>query len=154
MYSNGTIMALNKFCSLFQTWLYSQVDKRTLFSLPFFLNYLNFNLTIMGAKTFNNQTGRRLLVTLTVRRGELPPGNEADVKNFTLEIGASNLFTYSGDDNPKLDGIEAVTDDNDELSGDTFSHEIHDQADLLLNWNNTVTFSLQGPSIVLGFQQI
>lgn len=107
----------------------------------------------MGAKTFNNQTGHPLIVQLTVRAGgDVPPGNEASFQKFSLAISQSLPYPYSDETLPYLDSILATPSDGANLlPGHRTAINRGDPADNDLNTNNTVTFTVQGQAIVLGF---
>lgn len=104
----------------------------------------------MGAKTFSNQTGHALSVTLTVRGGE-DLGVAADVRNFTLANAQQLVYQYSGDDNPYLDGLLVyATDAGDtDISGKIYVFTRGDDSDNALNTNSYVTFVLQGQSVLI-----
>ena len=102
----------------------------------------------MGAKTFINQTGHDLNIELTVRQGD-EIGDAAAVETFLLCNGNQQFFQYSQDDNPYLDGIIANAADDANIGGELYAYAIGDSGDDMLNTNDTVTFSLQGASVIL-----
>ena len=104
----------------------------------------------MGAKTFYNQTGHDLKIVLTVRLGS-DPGTAADVQAFSLGNAQQTFFTYSGDDNPYLDGILVNATDDPNFNGEIYVFTRGDANDNSMNTNNTVTLSAQGETPVFSF---
>ncbi|RZK28392.1 MAG: hypothetical protein EOO61_22110 [Hymenobacter sp.] len=106
----------------------------------------------MSAKTFINQTPYPLNITLTVRSGDTP-GNEAGTQEFALTPLQSQFYTYCPDNtNPYLDGLVAVIDSAGSIIASQQAVTIRSSAvDDALNRNNTLSFSLQGQSLVVGY---
>jgi len=106
----------------------------------------------MGVKTFTNQTPYPLNLVLTVRSGDVP-GTLADTQDFALAAGQSQVYTYSqGSTNPYLDGVVAVIDSTGNIISSQQAVTVRSSAvDDALNRNDTVIFSLQGQSLVVGY---
>lgn len=107
----------------------------------------------MGVKTFLNQTPYPLSIMLTVRKGDTP-GSEAGTQGFLVDAGQSQVYTYSeGATNPYLDGLVADIDSAGGIIAAQQAVTVRSSAvDDALNTNNTVVFSLQGQSLVVGYR--
>lgn len=106
----------------------------------------------MGVKTFINQTAYPLNLVLTVRAGNTP-GDEAGTQEFELNPSQSESYTYSeGNVNPYLDGLVVAIDSAGNIIASQQAVTIRSSSvDDALNMNDTLTFSLQGQSLVVGY---
>jgi hypothetical protein len=108
----------------------------------------------MGAKTFINQTSYPLHITLTVRSGDTP-GNEAGTQEFELAASQSQFYPYSDGTNPYLDGLVAVVDSAGSIIASQQAVTVRSSSvDDALNMNDTLSFSLQGQSLVVAYSNV
>lgn len=108
----------------------------------------------MGTKRFINNTGYNLNVTLAVREGA-DPGPSVFTRNFQMGVGGDQVYTYSDDSNPYLNGISVAASDTEQgtiVGADFIGSQRGTTIDNELNMNDTVLISLQGQNIVLGFE--
>jgi hypothetical protein len=105
----------------------------------------------MGTKVFINKTGRDLSIQLEVRKGDRP-GRTLKYQSFSLTSGQSQRITYSGPDNPYLDGISVNTvADGSLIAEQQFVFNRGSELDNQFNTHDTVIFGWQNDSIVLSF---
>lgn len=97
-----------------------------------------------GAKTFINNTGKELSVTLYIRMSE-NPANSAGSKQFNLSVGQSEYVSYGDAVNIYLNGISVASiSDGAIIAEQEFVITRGSNLDNQLNMNDTVTFTYPG----------
>ncbi|GEM44666.1 hypothetical protein [Deinococcus cellulosilyticus] len=108
----------------------------------------------MGTKRFINNTGYNVSVTLAVPEGA-DPGPSVFTRNFQLSVAGDQVYTYSDDLNPFLNGISVAASDTEQgtiVGADFIGSQRGTTIDNDLNMNDTVLINLQSRNIVLAFE--
>ncbi|SFT27050.1 hypothetical protein [Paenibacillus sp. BC26] len=102
-----------------------------------------------GLKTFVNNTGAALDITLFIRAG-FEPYNQYGTESFTLGPFGTEEVAYGDDDNTFLNGILLFTIfEGDLYSKMQFVVTLESTLDALLNTNSTLTYTLSNTDYVL-----